>query len=181
MTKRRLTVLTAFFLSITAASWAQAPAALMQFDGLPLNAAEADFTRSRPEAQLLKQQRDDKVTRYFLYQPKSLQAFGLPVVTAARGFETGRGCAIGLGLGELTPVQGQRLQAELNQAFPDKPSSRTDASGNQWTYFSSTELFVSMLVAPAAAEGGKQATSLSWSSRRCNADLAAVRWQTRPR
>lgn len=161
---------------------AQSAAELRLVDGLPVDIAEADFAKARPDAKALARGKGDPAAaRYFLYQPRGVALLGRPVATVGRGFEAGRGCAVGVSMGELTAAEAKALLADFGQRFRTPASHRADSGGNQWSYFEADDWFGAAMVATPSNESGRQGVTLSWSSRKCDAALAASRWQTRPR
>ncbi|CAD5372852.1 exported hypothetical protein [Rubrivivax sp. A210] len=160
---------------------AQPAAELRLVDGLPVDVAEAEFTKARPEAKVLARVKGNQAAaRYFLYQTRGVALLGRPVATVGRGFEGGRGCAVGVSMGEFTAIEAKALLGEFGKRFRGLASQRADSRGNHWSYFDADEWFGAAMVAPAS-ELGRQGVTLSWSSKKCDEALAASRWQTRPR
>jgi hypothetical protein len=154
---------------------------LQRLDRLPIDISETDFTKTRPDATRVSTPGHDARSTYFIYTPKGLTFFGLPVATVGRGFESGRGCSVGFGFATPTAEQSAELVKSAAAAFRTPGQQRTDSSGNEWWYFESPALLASAMASPSQPDGQSRSLTFAVSSRSCDPVLAATRWQTRPR
>jgi hypothetical protein len=177
--KKALRVVAA--LLVAASTAAQTANDLQQLDGFPIDVSEAAFVKMRPNAKRMATEDPKSGISYFVYEPKEFRIFGLPVATIGRGFESGRGCTVGLGMADDTSTRMPELLKSTEAAFKSRGRQRTDSSGNEWWYFESPALFGSVMLSAKEAEAQKRSVTFAVSLRACDQELASIKWQTRPR
>jgi hypothetical protein len=149
--------------------------------GIPVDISEARFLQEYPDAHLLRPTSPSEVGDFYLYIPKDLKWSNYRIATVGRGFESGQGCAVLIGLSPLSEKESSDVVRSLQQDFTDSFESRKDSVENEWFFLESSEYYISAIISKADSPGGLRPMSVSVSSKNCDDALAMTRWQTRPR
>lgn len=153
----------------------------LALDGIATDITADRFLELRPDARPLGWALADQQSIFYVYFPTGLAWSGYRIDTLGRGFEAGRGCAVGIGFSPLAEVDAGALVQAIGDRFPDRAGARTDTVGNRWFFMASSDYHVSAMIPGSDAPGAVRPLSVVLSLKRCDADLAARRWQTRPR
>ena len=146
--------------------------------GIPIDISLVDFMRIKPNATKLSSSR---VTTgdFYVYEAKKEKLLGHTLSTYGHGFESGRGCAIGMGLKPIRPSELSELLLDLETGLGKAVHDRKDSVGNRWIYYESESLYISVTAPSNISDSKPQPVSLAASLRKCNRELAISRWQTK--
>lgn len=143
-----------------------------EFDGMPINISEVEFTAKRPTAIKISEHYDpNKSTTYMYRIANPLMFEGAKVFTSIRSFESGKGCGISMGfqVNEKDKTQLiRRITGLYNQTHTLKPLGNTD----QIVYLENEELFASIVF---SKERGSKSLVHYITSKSCSVALARRR------